>query len=183
MDRIERRRERIAYQNPFVVVYDDDVVFADGHQGTYIRVTPRGSGLGVVVVPRRLDSSRAPTYGLVRTYRYPVGGFQWAFPRGFAQGPDAEATARAELHEELGATASAWTVLGHLTPDSGVQSTRVVVFLADIAAVGEPTDLREVSETRWVTAQALRAMVSAGEIEDAFTLAAMLMTSLAGPSS
>lgn len=178
--RIQRTRERVAYQNDFIVVYDDDVVFPDGHPGTYIRVTPRGEGLGVVVVPRRVLASGTPAYGLVRTFRYPVGAHQWAFPRGFSHGVDAEATARAELREEVGATASAWSLLGHVTPDSGVQSTRVAVFLAQVVDVGEPTDLREVSGTRWVTEEELRGLITIGEIEDAFTLAATLLWSLRG---
>ncbi len=181
MSRIEQTRERVAYENPFVVVYDDDVVFPDGHPGTYIRVTPRGTGLGVVVVPRR-RVGRATSYGLVRTFRYPVGRHEWGFPRGFAQGDDVEATARAELHEELGATASDLTLLGHVTPDSGIQSTRVAVFVAEVAEVGTPTDAREVSETRWVTAEELRALVASGGTEDGFTMAALLLLSLRPPS-
>lgn len=184
MTKIQRVRERVAYQNRFIVVHDDEVVFPDGYPGTYIKVSPRGEGLGVVVVPRRLDPPRAPAYGLVRTFRYPVGEHQWGFPRGFAQGPDPRATAEAELREELGATASRWTLLGHVTPDSGVQSTRVAVFLADVEGVGEPTDLREVSETAWVGLEELRGRVAAGEIEDAFTLAGLLLVDLAdtGPA-
>lgn len=177
MSRIERTRERVAYENPFVVVYDDEVVFPDGHRGTYIRVTPRGDGLGVVIVPRRRDAD-GTTYGLVRTFRYPVGRHEWGFPRGFAQGADVEATARAELAEEMGATASAWTLLGYVTPDSGLQSTRVAALVADIATIGSPTDVREVSETRWVGLDELRTMVASGETEDGFTMAALLLLSL-----
>ncbi len=177
MGEIERVEERVAYRNAFVTVFDDDVLFPSGQRGTYVRIEAAGGHPGVVLVP--VHSNRV---GLVLTFRYPVARFQWAFARGFSRDADIEASARDELSEELGATATSFELLGHLTPDSGLQSSRVAVLLARVAEVSEPTDVEEVAATRWVSVDELLALVDEGEIEDAFTLSALLLFLRTGAS-
>lgn len=67
---------RLVYQNPFANVFDDDVTFPDGTSGRYLRVQPTGDGPGVVLLPLHHDR-----IGLVRTFRYAVGGWQGAAAR------------------------------------------------------------------------------------------------------
>lgn len=170
MTPIDRVQERVAYRNQFVTVFDDEVRLPSGERGTYLRIEPTSGQPGVVVVP--VHEQRL---GLVLTFRYPVGHFQWAFPRGFGQDDDVEVSARGEVFEELGATASSIELLGQITPDSGLQSTRVAVLLARVAELSTRTDVGEVAATRWVTLEDLLALVDEGQIEDAFTLSALLL--------
>lgn len=173
---IERITEHLAYENPFARVYDDEVRFADGTPGNYLRICMRDETPGVVIVARHRDR-----VALVRTFRYPIGEYQWAFPRGFAHGPDVESTARAELREELGSEATSINVIGYVTPDSGLLASRVAVVLADTVSDREtPIDGLEVAEARWVRAEELRRMIQSGAIEDGFTLAAFALALLTG---
>lgn len=173
---IRRRREREVYANDYVRVYDDDVTFGTGADGRYLRVEPQGAGPGAVVLPVRGGS-----VALVRSYRYPVGAWQWALPRGFSHGPDPLLTAETELFEETGIRGARLRVLGHVTPDSGIQAHRVAVVLAEVgdgAGVG-PQDA-EIAELRWVRLDDLRREIADGRIEDGFTLAAICLAEVAG---
>lgn len=173
---VRRTRQREVFTNEFVTVYDDDVTLPSGGAGRYVRVAPGGGGPGVVLLPVRGSS-----VAMVRTYRYPVAAWQWALPRGFAQGADILVTARAELLEELGATASRLTVIGHVTPDSGLLASRVAVVLAEVEddrLVAQ--DDEEVAEVRWSSRHELDRAVAAGEIEDGFTLAVLALATALG---
>ncbi len=176
---IKRVRERLVYENAYIRVYDDDVVFPGGSNGSYLRIVHSGDGVGAVIVARH-----AGTYALVRTYRYSIGAHQWAFPRGFSHGSDVEETVRAELREELGGEADAVKVLGFLTPDSGLLASRVAVALVEVTTTSTtPEDLEEVEEVEWVTYDELSRRLREGAIDDGFTLAAWAMLTLAEPSS
>ena len=171
---VERVRERLEYQNSYVQVYDDDVVFRGGKSGRYVRIVHQAEGSGVVLIARHGE-----TYALVRTYRYPIGAYQWAFPRGFSHGPDLEQTARIELREELGVAARDQRVLGYLTPDSGLLAARVAVVLAEVDAESvTPEDTLEVEAIEWVDVITMRDRLRSGAIEDGFTLAAWALFEL-----
>ena len=174
---IRRTRERLVHENAYVRVYDDDVAFADGLPGRYVRIEPAGDGPGAVLLA--LHEGRI---ALVRTYRYPVGAWQWALPRGFAHATDPLVTARAELREETGVTDADLRVIGSVTPDSGVQAHRVAIVLADVRALPEdgPTDGGEVAEVLWVTPAELEQEIAEGAIEDGFTLAALTLARAKG---
>jgi 8-oxo-dGTP pyrophosphatase MutT (NUDIX family) len=176
---IERLVEHLVFENPYVRVFDDEVRFADGSLGSYLRICGPGEAAGVVIVARHQGR-----VALVRTFRYPIGEHQWAFPRGFAHGPDLESTARAELREELGTEATTIKIIGYITPDSGLMASRVAVVLADAVSDREaPVDDLEVEEVRWVTTGELSRMLLDGAVEDSFTLAAFALVSVAGPGS
>ena len=173
---IRRTRERQVYANDYVRVFDDDVVFEGGADGRYLRVEPAGDGPGAVIL-----AVHEGRIGLVHSYRYPLQGWQWALPRGFAHGTDPIDTARAELFEEAGISDAVFRVLGHVTPDSGLQSHRVAVVLAEVgpSAIAGPQDT-EIAELRWVAPEDLIRDVAAGRIEDGFTLAVLGLASALG---
>ncbi|WP_112240847.1 NUDIX domain-containing protein [Kribbella monticola] len=173
---IERRAAIVAYRNTFVTVFDDEVTFADGSDGRHLRIASPAAGPGVVLLPLHEGS-----IGLVRTYRYPLGAWQWGLPRGFPHDIDPLETARAELREELGLTASALRVLGDFSPDSGLLAEKVVVVFAEIEDIdGLPADVLEVGDSRWLAAGALWAEIATGGIDDGMTLAALAIAQASG---
>jgi 8-oxo-dGTP pyrophosphatase MutT (NUDIX family) len=166
---IARIAENLVYRNEFVTVYDDPVTFADGGRGSYLRIVESDGCPGVAVLAVAGDKA-----ALVRTYRYPVGTWEWGIPRGFAHGDDPEASARAELAEELGREPEHLARLARMTPNSGLLAGVVQLFIARYPEpVAEPLDRREIAEVRWVPLRTLRAVIAAGEITDGFTLAAV----------
>lgn len=170
-DPIRRKREILAYENRFAEVFDDEVEFPDGTPGRYLRIANRGEGPGVVILP-----VHAMTVGLVQTYRYPVGSWQWGLPRGFSHSRDPLVTARMELREELGVQDADFQVLGFVTPDSGMLASRVAVVQARVNdPAGQAVDAREVADVRWLHIRELWQWVSQGRIEDGFSLAALTL--------
>ncbi|MDI5971432.1 NUDIX hydrolase [Streptomyces sp. SL13] len=173
---IRRLREVLVHANRFVRIHDDEVAFPDGSLGRYVRVTPAVEGVGVVLL-----AVCGGAVALVHTYRYPLGSWQWALPRGFAQDTDPLVTARAELREELGVTAVDLSVLGTFTPDSGLLSTRVSVVRATLAdREVRPEDTNEVAAVRWIPAADLWTMAADGTLDDGMTLAAMSLALASG---
>lgn len=169
---IRRLQQVVAYENEFVTIYDDNVEFPGGRQGRYLRVEAVASGTPVVLL-----AYKDGKVGLVRTYRYPIGKSQWGLPRGFAHGGSAEESAAEELREELGVTQARLRVLGYLTPDSGLLSTRAAVVLARVESMAEShEDQEEVEAQFWVTPDQLSSMIRSGEIEDGFTLSAWMLS-------
>jgi 8-oxo-dGTP pyrophosphatase MutT (NUDIX family) len=174
---VRRVEEVRVYANEFVTVYDDEVDFGEGRAGRHVRIAPTAPGEGVVLLP-----TCAERVALVRTYRYPLGEWQWALPRGFSQSTDVLTTARAELEEELGATdVDDLSVIGTIAPDSGLMSSRIRVVHAVLAQpVAKPLDIDEVAQVDWVDLDQLRAMIAAEELIDGFTLAALAIAHARG---
>lgn len=168
---IRRKREVLAYANRFAEVFDDEVEFPDGTPGRYLRIANRGEGPGVVILP-----IHGMTIGLVQTYRYPVGSWQWGLPRGFSHDRDPLVTARMELHEELGVQDATLELLGAMTPDSGMLATRVAIVLARVnEPTGQAVDVQEVAAVRWLHIRELWHWVAQGRIEDGMSLAALTL--------
>lgn len=173
---VRQLREIRVYANRFVEIYDDEVGFSSGAEGRFIRITSPMPGRGVVVLA--MNEGRI---GLVRTFRYPIGEWQWALPRGFSHGVDESHTARQELREELGASAAVLRRIGLITPDSGLQDSVVAIFVAEVSPpFTAPTDTDEVAEVRWVETDVLWSMIASGEIVDGFTLSAMALAQARG---
>lgn len=167
--RIERLAEHAVWKNAHVTVYDDEVRFADGRAGTYIRVVPANELPGVVVLP--IAAGRA---GLVHVYRYPVQSWEWGLPRGYGHSSNPEESAQAELIEELGEPPRQLDFLGQVTPDSGVLASTVYLFAARYDhEVTTPLDTTEVAGVHWVPIPDLLAGVAAGTVTDGFTLSAV----------
>ncbi len=163
-----RLRERVVYENGFITVYDDDVAVA-GAPRRHLRVVESKGRAGAAVLA--LSRGRV---ALVRTYRYATESWEYGIPRGFAHGHDAAATACTELTEELGRRPDQLTPMGSLTPNSGLLSSVVFLYLARYdVSVDTPQDSEEVVEVLWIPVRELLDSVASGEITDGFTLAAI----------
>ncbi|QLQ11534.1 MAG: NUDIX hydrolase [Nocardioidaceae bacterium] len=161
-------------------VWDDEVAFPGGRSGSYVRIEPAQKGRGAVILVQA-----EARIALVRVYRYPTASWEWALPRGFSDEEDSAVTARRELAEELGLEGVTPVRIGTVTPDSGLMSTYVDIHRVVLDTLPEtvPRDSGEVSEVVWVSAQELDRRIAEGEIQDAFTLAAITFDRLNGVRS
>jgi len=172
MPEIERRGGRVVYENPWLRVLEDDVVFPDGTEGRYSVIDKRDF---VLVLPYENEG-----FWLVEQFRYPVGRRVWEFPQGGwpagRSGTQLE-LARAELREETGLTAASYRHLGRLFASYGYSNQAYDVFLAAGLTAGAPD--RESSEQdmvhRWFPETEVRAMVADGRFADAHSVAALTL--------
>jgi len=173
---IKRISERKVFGNRFVTVYDDDVAWPGDRVGRYLRIVEAGGRPGVAMLARAADQ-----FALVRTYRYPISAWEWAIPRGFAQGDDPRQSALGELREEIGGEPDELMALGIVSSNSGLLAGRVHLFYARYsAAIATPTDKDEVTAVRWVDLGTLLAEIAAGSLIDSFTMSAITLAAARG---
>lgn len=166
---IRKIAEREVYRNQFVTIFDDEVTLGDSTPGHHVRIVSGDGRPGVAVLAMSGDE-----VALVRTYRYPLGRWDWGIPRGFGHSPDPVVSAQAELVEELGAEPDELFPLAKITPDSGLLASTVELFLARYAApIAAPTDTQEIAEVRWVGLADLFSLIAAGSLTDGYTVSAV----------
>lgn len=163
---------REVYANAWMTVREDRIRHADGSDGIYGVVDKPDYAL-VIPIDDTPDGQRLM---LVEQYRYPLGMRRWEFPQGTAPDrADSEpsALARRELTEETGLRAGSMVEIGLVDVAPGAMSQRGRVFLATGLTEGPPA--REHSEqdmrAAWFTRDRVRAMIRAGEITDAQSIA------------
>ncbi len=160
---------RVAYQNRWTRVREDQILRPDGSPGLY-GVVERPDF--VVIVP--WHDGRVT---LVEQYRYPVAERLWEFPMGMweqAPGTEPAVLAAAELREETGLIAGTMTYAGTIFQGPGYCTQRGHIFLATDLTQREPE--REASEQdmicRSFSLQELETMLRDGTLREAMTLAA-----------
>lgn len=156
------------YQDQYVVVLREAVRFLDGAYGTYIRVLPQGTGSGGVAV---LPVTRGGIV-LVRHYRHAMRAWCLEIPRGFMDGSEPAEAARRELEEEIGGRAVRLEELGPLVPDSGLLTSTVHLFWAEVSQFGETEAAEGIGEVVMLSAPELRSHIACGSVADSFTIAA-----------
>jgi 8-oxo-dGTP pyrophosphatase MutT (NUDIX family) len=167
----ERVRRRVAYENAWIEVYDDQVVRPDGQRGVYGVVHPKFLAVGIVA----LDADGSVL--LVGQHRYTLDLFTWGIPGGGVPfDEDPLEGAKRELAEETGATASEWLELTRFTLSNSITDGHGLVFLARRLSDGVPE--REGTEaemrTRRVPFERALELVDSGEIHDVFTQVGLL---------
>jgi 8-oxo-dGTP pyrophosphatase MutT (NUDIX family) len=158
----QTRGSREIYINPWIRVREDHVIRADGHDGIYGVVEFQNYALGIVPVTDNGDTF------LVGQWRYPLGAYSWEIPEG--GGPLAVPlldSARRELAEETGLTASTWTDLGPFHLSNSVTDEAGQIFLAQDLTFGDARpDGDEVLSVRRLPLTEAYAMAMAGRITD-----------------
>lgn len=166
---------RVAHENAWIVVHDDEVVRPDGSPGRYGVVEVRHPAVFVVAL------TSDDEVVLVRCDRYTTGE-GWEVPAGGSDGDDLLDAARRELGEEAGLRAGRWTDLGPVTSLNGIARAHGRVFLAqDLAPAPDAVEqaVEGISEVRRVPWPELLGMLARGEVADGETLAALMLAAVA----
>jgi len=115
---------RIAYQNSWIRVREDQVLRPDGNPGIY-GVVEIPASVGIVAVNEHDEIA------LVGQWRYTVNRYSWEIPRGGSEGhSDLLAVAKRELAEEAGVQATHWQFLTKVDVCNGVTDDVQHLFLA-----------------------------------------------------
>lgn len=130
-------------------------------------------GVGVVML-------RAGEVLLVRRGRPPACG-EWSLPGGAQElGETAEAAARRELAEETGLAAGALRLVAHVDsihrlPDGAVRWHYTILDFATAWTAGEPSPGGDVTDARFVPADALQAYGLRAEVQRVIAAARRLL--------
>jgi 8-oxo-dGTP pyrophosphatase MutT (NUDIX family) len=169
-----RRSRRVAYDNPWITVYHDEVVRPDGRDGIYGVVSFRSRAVGVVALD---DDDRVL---LVGQHRYTLDAYSWEIPEGGVPFDEPSADgARRELAEETGYHGGKWRELLRVATSNSITDETGAIFVATGLLPGEPDpDGTEELATRWVPLTEAIAMIDRGEITDAISQAGLLRVAL-----
>lgn len=171
-----RRRTRlVAYENPWVTVWHDEVDRPDGSPGIYGVVHFANHAAGIVVLD---DEDRIL---LVGQHRYTLDAYSWEIPEGgVSAGEDPLGGARRELREETGVEATTWHELARLHLSNSISDEAATLYLATgvTHGVAEPEPTEEI-EVRWVPFAEALAMTLDGRITDAMSVVAIQRVALA----
>ncbi len=157
------------FQGKLLDVRLDRVRLPDGGEGTREYVRHQGA---VVVIPVQDDGRLI----LERQFRYPLGRTLIEFPAGkIDPGEDIDTTARRELREETGLTATEWRHLGVMHPCVGYSDERIEIFLARGLEQNGAQDLDhgEFIDVLTMTLDEAFAAVRNGDITDAKSITAL----------
>ena len=151
----------IVYEDRFIMVVRDFVLFPDGKKGGYVRIINKAEvtdSCGTVLVPTIADH-----VVFIEVYRHAPRQWHWELPRGF-QEVDLSKSENAvkECKEELNCTPSKTILIGKgIHANTGLLSGSADVFLVTL-----PTEQR--SEIRVQKSESIRdfRLVSFGDLDD-----------------
>ncbi len=161
---------KVVYDNPWITVYEDQVINPNGGQNLYGKVSFKN--VAAAIIPLDKDNNT----WLVGQQRYTLGLYSWEIPMGGA--PRTEPTlqwAKRELREETGLTASRWTEVMRMHVSNSITDEEGIVYLAQDLTEGatEFEDSEKLDIRKLPFSEAIR-MVESGEITDAISIAALL---------
>ena len=159
----------MAYENPWLTVWHDEVIRPDGEPGIYGVVHFANRAIGVLAID---DDDRVL---LVGQHRYPLDAYSWEIPEGGGGLHESELdAARRELAEETGYRAGTWRELGRAALSNSVTDELAVFFVAtDLRGGAASPEGTEELRTRWVAFDEALAMTFDGRISDALTMLAV----------
>ncbi len=161
-----RRTRRVAYANPWITIWHDDVDLPDGSPGIYGVVHFANLAAGVVVLD---DADRVL---LVGQHRYTLDEYSWELPEGgVPPGESALDGARRELREETGVEADGWRELARFHLSNSISDEAGILFAARAASHGASSpEPSEDLAVRWLPLAEALAMAADGRITDAMTI-------------
>ena len=170
-----RRSRRVAYENPWITIWHDEVTRPDGEPGIYGVVHFANLAVGVLA----LDEIGRVL--LVGQHRYALDRYSWEIPEGgVPAGESALDGARRELREETGIEAADWVEIGRAHLSNSVSDEEAVIYLATDLSDGIATpDGTEALSIRWLPFDEVLAMTLDGRITDALTIMAVQRAAIA----
>lgn len=159
------------YDNKWIRVEEHQVINPSGNPGIYGKVLFKNKAIGIVPIDEQGNT------WLVGQHRYTLNEYTWEIPEGGCPvGTPPLDSAKRELKEETGITATRWEQIMRFHTSNSVTDEEGFVFLAEGLTFGE----NELEETeadlvlkKLPFTQALE-MVMTGEITDSMSVAGIL---------
>ncbi|EOR93155.1 ADP-ribose pyrophosphatase [Arcticibacter svalbardensis MN12-7] len=158
------------YTNPWINVTEYKVLNPSGGNGIYGKVHFKNFALGIIALDEDLH------IWLVGQFRFALNQYSWEIPEGGGPlGINPLESAKRELLEETGLTASNWSELQHIHLSNSVSDEFGIIYLARGLQPGqaEPEETEELQLKRIPFEQAYQ-MVLDNEITDSMSIAAIL---------
>ena len=158
------------YRDPFIHVWQDDVIRPDGQDGSHVVVSMK-PGVCVLAIDEALNVH------LTDEFHYGVGRHTLeAVSGGIEPDEDPDITARRELAEELGIQAAKWEFLTTVDPFTTIMiSPTRLYFATQLSDVPSNPDGTELIKRQVIPLQSACEQISNGQITHAPTCNLILM--------
>jgi 8-oxo-dGTP pyrophosphatase MutT (NUDIX family) len=165
---------REVYDNKWIALTEYRVINPNGGEGIYGKVHYKNLAIGILALDAEMNIS------LVGQYRFVLDQYSWEIPEG--GGPlDTEPleSAKRELLEETGLTASKWEEILRMHLSNSVGDEYAIIYLARDLKQGQaqPEETEELQVKRIPFEEAYQ-MVNTGQITDSMTVAGILKLKL-----
>jgi ADP-ribose pyrophosphatase len=158
----------VVHADPWIMLVVDPVVMPNGRDGRYVRLVNSVDAEGVAVLPVTADGR----IWMLNHWRHATQSWHLEIVRGFGEaGLPPIGQAAAELHEELDLEGR-MTAIGHIHPDTGIQASRVALFVAEIPDDAVPAHREGLATIVEMTEEQFEDAIMDGRITDPFALAA-----------
>lgn len=162
---------RQVYDNKWICVEEHQVINPAGGPGIYGKVLFKNKAIGIVPLDEFGNT------WLVGQYRYTINEYMWEIPEGGCpkDTPPLD-SAKRELKEETGITASKWQQLMRFHTSNSVTDEEGFIFLAEGLSFGE-SELEETEAdliVKKLPFKQVLEMVMNGEITDSMSVAGIL---------
>lgn len=161
----------VKYDNPWITVTEYKVINPAGGRGIYGKVHFKNRAIGIIALDKELNT------WLVGQYRYTLNAWHWEIPEGGgALTDDPVDSAKRELMEETGLTASSWTKIIHLHTSNSVTDEEGYIFLAEDLQEGKsaPEETEADLQVWKLPFKEALEMVLDGRITDSMSVMAIL---------
>jgi 8-oxo-dGTP pyrophosphatase MutT (NUDIX family) len=162
------------YDSPWIGLTKHDVLNPNGNPGTYSVIHFKNLAIGIL--PLDEDNNT----WIVGQYRFPINQYSWEIPEGGGKiGVAPLQSAKRELLEETGITATEWIKVQEMHLSNSASDEFCILFVAKKLSFGEaqPED-NEKLEVQKIHFDELYKMVDNGEITDSMTVAMVLKVKL-----
>ncbi|MGF1924694.1 MAG: NUDIX domain-containing protein [Bacteroidia bacterium] len=162
------------YDNAWIKLIEHQVINPSGGPGIYGEVHFKNIAIGIVVLDSNYDT------WLVGQYRFPIKAYSWEIPEGGGYlNEDPTVSARRELLEETGISASRLTEIQKMHLSNSVSDEKAIIYVAQNLEMGvsSPEETEQL-EIRKLPFEAAYQMVLNGEITDSMSVAGILKTKI-----
>ncbi|GMQ23455.1 hypothetical protein Aoki45_01370 [Algoriphagus sp. oki45] len=163
-------KEEKIYENPWIRVENHLVLNPAGKEGIYGKVHFKNRALAIVPI------DKDHTTWLVGQYRYTLEEYSWEIPMGGGKiDQDYLESAKRELKEETGISASKWTEIMKIHTSNSVTDEVGYIYLAEDLSFGDTEfDETEVLKIFKLPFQEALDWVMTGKITDSISVAGIL---------
>ncbi|MCB1213336.1 MAG: NUDIX hydrolase [Chlamydiia bacterium] len=133
-------RPGVVCEDQFWIWIRDIVISPQGYKHTYNRIVWKcdlDRVGGAAALPVIVDKEGSKKYVIQLAFRHATNSWEFEMPRGGSKpNENSKETAKREILEETGCVTEDLVELGAITPDSGLTSSVVPVFLGKVTAQG-----------------------------------------------
>ncbi|TKC07618.1 NUDIX domain-containing protein [Pedobacter frigoris] len=158
------------YENNWIGLTEHQVINPSGGKGIYGEVHFKNYAIGILPLDDDLNT------WLIGQYRFPLKAYSWEIPEG--GGPlnkEPLESAKRELLEETGLTATEWTEIQRMHLSNSVSNELAIIYIAKglKEGIAEPEETEQLI-VRKVSFEEAYQMVMNGQITDSMSVAAIL---------